>query len=117
MSEEECPIPPELKKSPPYRIRFSPVKGYPKEAFSGWVMERVFYSEKTPFGYWYPIIDYLKFDDGSHALRFWYEKWDKKTGKFAMARGMFLRENDIEELKKRIDKTLAIKTLLRKFFE
>ena len=115
--EEECPLPPELKKDIPHRVEFPPPEGYPKEAFSGWLMERVFYPERTPTGCWYSIIDYIKFDDGSHALRFWYESWDKETAKFKVARGMFLKKDDIEALKKRIDKTFAIKTLLRKFTE
>jgi hypothetical protein len=34
-----------------------------------------------------------------------------------VARGMFLREDDIEKLKERVGKTFAIKTLLRKFVE
>jgi uncharacterized protein YaeQ len=80
-------------------------------------MERAFTLKKTPTGCWYPVIDYIKFDDGSHALRLWYEKWDEKAKNFKVARGMFLREDDIEELKKEVDKTFAIKTLLRKFFE
>jgi len=119
--EEECPLPPELKKELPHRVEFPVPDRFPKEkyekAYKGWLMERVYRPEKTPTGCWYSIIDYIKFDDGSHALRFWFERWDKETGKFAVGRGMFLREDDIEDLKKEIDKTFAIKTLLRGFIE
>jgi uncharacterized protein YaeQ len=119
--KEEYPVPPELQKKLPYRKRFPVPKGLPKEkhqeAYEGWVMERVFMPRKIPTGCWYSVIDYIKFDDGSHALRLWYEKWDEKAKNFKVARGMFLREGDIEELKKGVDKTFAIKTLLRKFVE
>jgi hypothetical protein len=118
--EEECPLPPELKKEVPHRVKFPIPKGFPeeaKEAFKGWLMERVFRPEKTPTGCWYSIIDYIKFDDGSHALRFWFENWERETGKFRVGRGMFLREDDIEDLKRKADKTFAIKALLRKFVE
>jgi hypothetical protein len=50
-------------------------------------------------------------------LRFWYEKWDEKYERFKIFRGMLIKEYDIKELKKEIDKTFAIKTLLRKFIE
>jgi hypothetical protein len=118
--KEEYPIPPELQKKLPYRKRFSIPKGYSekyREAFEGKVVERVFVPKRTPAGYWYPVIDYIEFNDGSRALRFWYEKWDEKDERFKIFRGMFIKEYDIELLKKEIDKTSAIKTLLRKFIE
>jgi len=71
--KEEYPIPPELQKKLPYRKRFSIPKGYSeeyREAFEGKVVERVFVPKRTPAGYWYPVIDYIEFNDGSRALRF-----------------------------------------------
>jgi len=40
-----------------------------------------------------------------------------KEGKIKTIRGLFLGEDDIVSLKERIDKTFAIKALLRKFIE
>jgi hypothetical protein len=79
----------------------------------GGLWKEFFVPKRTPAGYWYPVIDYIEFNDGSRALRFWYEKYER----FKIFRGMLIKEYDIKELKKEIDKTFAIKTLLRKFIE
>ena len=112
---DKCSFTPELKKTLPYQKTFKVPKNFPAESFRGWVIERVFCKEKTPTGCWFPIIDYIKFDDGSHALRFWYQ--GVENGKIKTARGIFLRENDIKSLKKEIDKTFAIKALIKRFIE
>lgn len=117
---EEPPLTPELKKEIPHRVAFNiPVDeqraGVRSESFRGWAIERVFRPEKRPWGWWFSIIDYIRFDNGTHGLRFWYQK--VKGGKIKTVRGLFLRENDIVLLKESVDKTFAIKALLRKFIE
>ena len=118
MVSEEYPLPPELEIGLPYRKSFTPdVEGESVDAFRGWVMERTFYCERRPYGSCIPIIDYMKFDDGSYALRFWQYKWIKKEGKFSMTKGTLLREDNIEALKEKIKDAFAIKSLIKKFVE
>jgi hypothetical protein len=104
------------------RFKFPPPKDKngvllePKEEFEGVIIEEVSKVINRPSGKWEPIIQALKFDDGSFGLRFWY-RTVRPWGQTVTARGMYLKDQHIQILKNEIKKTRVIKSLLKEFIE
>jgi hypothetical protein len=104
------------------RFKFPPSKDKngnllePEKEFEGIIIEEISKVINRPSGEFEPVIQALKFDDGSFGIRFWY-RVKRPWRETVTARGMYLKEQHIKLLKEEIKKTIVIKALLKDLLE